>query len=123
MVPKAPSATARTAAAPKRRPSRRSNVVGEPPRWRWPEDHGAHFLLHPLRDRLRNPVADSTQPVHGAGAAPLDERDLAPDRLGALGHDDDAEAAAALIALPDLGTHLLDVEGDLGNEDHIGANR
>jgi hypothetical protein len=39
---------------------------------------------------------------------------------GPLGHDDDAEHLAALAAALDLGADLVEVEGELGDEDDVG---
>jgi hypothetical protein len=115
MTPNAPSAIARTAAPPNRSASSRSYVVGEPPRWRWPSTS--------VRVSLPDLARDTAEPVHRADAPTLDQLDGAVARPCALRHHHDAEAPACRLSRPDLLAHLLDVEGDFRQQDHVGAAR
>ena len=44
-----------------------------------------------------------------------------PGQLAALADDDDGEVLAARVPLPDRLRHLLEIDRDLGHEDHVGA--
>src|ERR1041385_6123691 len=73
---------ARTAAEPNRRASSRSNVVGEPPRWRWP------------RTRLRVSFP-GRRPISPATSSAFPLEDLLADLFdieGDLGNEDDVRA-------------------------------
>ena len=66
---------------------------------------------------LPMPPNRSTVPTpRRSTSSTLPSLDLAPFR-----HDHDAEVASRGLPAPDLGADLLDIEGDLGNEDDVGA--
>src|SRR5882724_4436952 len=64
---------------------------------------------------------DATQSIQCARAPALEQDDVTVLRAGPLCGDDDAEAAPHRFPVPDLVAHLLDVERDLGQQDHVGA--
>ncbi len=69
---------------------------------------------------IGHPLGDAPQPFGGQGIFAL-LVDLLPTHWpGSLGHHDDAELAACPVALLDLFVHLVQVEGDFGDQDHVG---
>ena len=69
--------------------------------------------------RLPTPPIRSTVP----GAPPLEQGYFTADRARALRHHHDAEALPGGIACTDGVADLLDIEGDLGDQDDIGGAR
>src|SRR6187455_2609472 len=66
-------------------------------------------------------VAGTTEPLGVAAVGRFEHRDAAILWSSAFGDDDDAEARAALITLPNAAGHLLEVVRNLGYENHVGA--
>ncbi len=120
MTPVFPAASARTAAAPKRSEMSRSNVVGEPPRRRWPSTTCRVSWPVGLADLRRHPLPDPAEPL-GRARLLLHHRVGAALRPRALRHDDHGEGAAPRVALLDLLGDAGEVVGDLRDEDHVGG--
>ena len=66
-------------------------------------------------------MAGPTEPLGVAAVRRFQHRDAAVLWSRAFGNDDDAEAGAALVALPDAGGHFVEVVRNLRNQDHVGA--
>ncbi len=121
IVPQRPASAASIACRPKRVASTRSKAVGVPPRWTWPRTVARVSL--PVR-RSISPSSQWAIPPRRTWPKASSCRPRAlghpADRLGALGDDDDrrevaVEAAADQLADP------LEVERQLGDQDHVGA--
>ena len=88
-----------------------------------PQHERAGLLAGTELDGPRHLAGDPSEPIYRADPAALDQLDVAAAGPGTLGHHHDAEAPARRFPRADLRAHLLDVEGDLGDQDHVGAAR
>src|ERR1044072_7901029 len=68
-------------------------------------------------------MPETSEPCRALPVALVEVHHLSLDLFGALGGDDDGELRAAGIARANLLGHLLDREGNLGDEDDIRAAR
>src|SRR5579862_9595336 len=87
------------------------------------EDGRPGFVAGPLLDLSLQRVANTAEPrmaklIEGVLSGDLDRPLLG---RGPLGRDDDREIASPLVTAADQTAHLVDVERDLRNQDHIGA--
>ena len=151
MTPNTPSLISAAQAVPRRVASRRSAADGVPPRCRWPRivtrdsrpvscssscDSCSVLLTSSalisatlaLAALASSTLASCSLSLHAPWRAiehrlGLLQRRRLLARHRALGHGDDAEAAAGPAALADRLGDRLDVVGDLGDQDHVGAAR
>ena len=121
ILPHSPASAASIACSPNRVASTRSNAVGVPPRCTWPSTVARVSL--PVRCSI-SPSSQWAMPPRRDVAELVELLVLglghAAHRLRPLGDDEDRrvvvlEAAADELADP------LEVEGQLGDEDHVGA--
>ena len=88
------------------------------------EDRHARLVARcaPRSPRSRS-TRDAAEPGVAEGVRARARRATSPPSLrrGALGHDDDRERAAGVVAAPDPVAHLVHVERPLGHEDRVGA--
>ena len=122
MTPRCPSSSPRTAAAPNRSPSRRSSEVGRATAQEVAQYDGAGLLAGQPFELHRHERAHASE-AFGLADRLADDRVLAPARLRSLGDDDDREPCAPLLPAGDHGCHGLQVEGDLRDQDGMGARR
>ena len=122
MMPFWPSSSARTAAAPKRSPSRRSNDVGEPPRNRCPSTTVRDSLPVSCSSSSGDLRPDATQSF-GVADAGADEADRAADGHAPSATTTIENLAPRLLALGDRRGHRFERERDLGDEDRVSTRR
>ena len=85
------------------------------------EHQRARLLAGAELDGARHLCRDPAEPVHGPHSSALHQLDRAIAGPRTLRDHDDAEAPTRLLTGADLVAHLLDVEWDLGDQDHVRA--
>ena len=85
------------------------------------EDQATGFLASDVGDGAGDLTPDPAEPVGRPDTITFDEYRRSLDRAGALGHDDDAVPQSLPLPIGDLVAHLVDVEGDFGNENDVGG--
>jgi hypothetical protein len=98
-----------------------SNAVGLPPRSRVAKHHVRTSLpvLSASTRATRSPTPPKPLGMPDFGG--FEDFAMAMYRLGAFGHHHQRVHAALVVAGADLGRHLVDIEGNFGNQDRVGA--
>ena len=86
-----------------------------------PEHDGAGFLAGQGFEVMGQLVPDAAETLDVFAGGRLDDRALPALGLGALGDDNDRELGAELVARAHALGDLLDIVGNLGDEDDVGA--
>src|ERR1043166_1842078 len=95
---------------------------GRAPALEMAEHQAPRLLAGPPPDLVRHLLRNPAEPLRRAGPGLLAQHRPPPLGPRPFGRHHDGEAPAALLPLLDLLAHLVDVEGDFGNQDDVGAS-
>src|ERR1043166_3260360 len=95
---------------------------GRAPALEMAEHQAPRLLAGPPPDLVRHLLRNPAEPLRRAGPGHLAQHRPPPLGPRPFGRHHDGEAPAALLPLLDLLAHLVDVEGDFGNQDDVGAS-